>query len=131
MDVVGEGLHVGELVVGLDVAAGVALAFPGVVDVDVDVAGVAHAGGDEEVGGVADVLVGDLAGEEVPAVPAHGWGGGDGFVLGEGCGGEKKKSDEEALGWSCDWLHLVFSAGLLPGKFSGKGWRCRYGCRVL
>jgi len=73
---------------------GVALALPGVVDVDVDVAGVAHAGGDEQVGGVADVLVGDLAGEEVPAVPAHGRGGGDGLggLGGERCGKEKCES---------------------------------------
>ena len=53
-------------------AVRVALALPGVVDVDVDVAGVLHAAGDDLVGGVADVLVGDFVGEVVPAVPAHG-----------------------------------------------------------
>ena len=72
VDVVGEGFHVREFGVGMQFAAGVALAFPGVVDVDVDVAGVFHAGGDELVGGVADVLVGDLADEVVPTIPAHG-----------------------------------------------------------
>ena len=72
VDVVGEGLHVRELGVGVQHAAGVALGLPGVVDVDVDVAGVLHAGGDELVGGVADVLVGDLVGKVVPAIPAHG-----------------------------------------------------------
>ena len=58
--VVGQRLHVGELRVGVQHAVGVALALPGVVDVDVDVAGVFHAGGDDLVGGVANVLVGDL-----------------------------------------------------------------------
>ena len=82
VDVVGEGFHVGEFRVGVQDAGGVALAFPGVVDVDVDVAGVFHAGGDELVGGAADVFVGDFVGEEVPAVPAHGRG------LSDGLGGE-------------------------------------------
>ena len=45
VDVVGQRLHVGKFVVGLDESIGVALALPGVVDVDVDVAGIAHAGG--------------------------------------------------------------------------------------
>ena len=71
MHVVGQGFHVGELGVGVEDATRVALAFPGVVDVDVDVAGVSHAGGDDLVGGVADVLVGDSLGEVVPAIPAH------------------------------------------------------------
>ena len=51
MDVVGERLHVGKLAVGMDDALRVALALPGVVDVDVDVAGIAHAGGNHGVGG--------------------------------------------------------------------------------
>jgi len=85
VDVVGEGFHVRELVVGMEEAVGVALAFPGVVDVDVGVAGVFHAGGDEVVGGGADIFVSDSAGEEVPTVPAHGGrGGGDGGGLGGG-----------------------------------------------
>ena len=57
MHVVGEGLHVGEFGVGVEHAVGVAFALPGVVDVDVDVAGVLHAAGDDLVGGIADVLV--------------------------------------------------------------------------
>ena len=72
MNVVGQRLHVGEFVIGVQHAIRVALAFPGVVDVDVNVAGIFHAGGDNLVGGVANVLVSDLAGEVVPTVPAHG-----------------------------------------------------------
>ena len=86
MNVVGKRLHVRKFVVGVEDAACVALAFPGVVDVDVDVAGVFHAGGDDLVGGVANVLVGDFAGEEVPAVPAHGRGQGNGIGRREGFG---------------------------------------------
>ena len=83
VDVVAEGFHVGEAVVGVENALGVALALPGVVQVDVDVAGVLHAGGDELVGGAADVGVGDVVGEVVPAIPAHERG-----LLGGGCYGE-------------------------------------------
>ncbi len=73
MNVVRQRFHVRELVIGLDDARGVALAFPGVVDIDVEVAGVPHAGGDEGIGGFADRLVGDLARKVVPTIPAHGW----------------------------------------------------------
>jgi hypothetical protein len=52
-------------------AGGVALGLPGVVDVDVDVAGVSHAGGDNLVGGIANVLVSDSLGEVIPAIPSH------------------------------------------------------------
>src|SRR5271166_5331064 len=55
-------------------AVGVAVALPGVVDVDVDVARVFHAGRDELVGGVAHVLIRDIAVKEVPTIPAHGRG---------------------------------------------------------
>jgi hypothetical protein len=96
VDVVGEGLHVGEFVVSVDDALRVAVALPGVVDVDVYVASVAHTGGDEEIGRGADVLICDLTGEEVPAVPAHGRsGGGDGFGLGERGEGQKEEGDGE------------------------------------
>jgi hypothetical protein len=93
MDVVGEGLHGGELVVSVEDALRVALAFPCVVDVDVDVSGVAHAAGDKCVGGCADICIGDTTGEVIPAVPAHGWSGGEGGILGESRG-SKSKSDE-------------------------------------
>src|SRR4029079_18088632 len=74
VDVVGECFHVGEFGIGGEDAAGVALAFPSVIDVDVDVASVFHARGDDLVGGVANVFIGDFAGQVVPAVPAHGRG---------------------------------------------------------
>ena len=60
MNIVREGFHVRKFGVGVQHAVGVALAFPSVVDVDVDVAGVFHAGGHDLVGGSADVLVGTL-----------------------------------------------------------------------
>ena len=77
VDVVGERLHVGKLVVGVDDAAGVAVAFPGVVDVEVDVASVTHSAGDESVGHFAHGFVVDASGEEVPTVPSHGRGLGE------------------------------------------------------
>src|SRR5271166_6910615 len=74
MHVVGEGLHVRKLVVGLNHPAGVAVALPGVIDVEVDVAGVAQSAGDHGVGHLADGLVVDATGEEVPTVPSYGRG---------------------------------------------------------
>src|ERR1035441_2100554 len=50
VDVGGQRLHVGEFVVGGDIAGGIAAGFPGIVDVDVDIAGLAHAGLDDGVG---------------------------------------------------------------------------------
>ena len=84
MDVVGESLHVGKFAVGVDDALRVALTLPGVVNVDVDVSGVAHAAGDHGIGGGAHIGIVDLAGEVVPAVPSHGRRGGEGGGLG-GC----------------------------------------------
>ena len=72
MDIIGQGLHVGKLVVRVQYAVGVALAFPRVVNVHVDVSSVLHPGGDNLVGGSANVLVGHLPGEVIPTVPAHG-----------------------------------------------------------
>ena len=80
MDVIAEGFHVGEAVVGVEDSLGVALALPGVVKVYVDVSSVLHAGGYELVGSAADVGVGDMVGEVIPAIPAHGW-----CLLGGGC----------------------------------------------
>src|SRR5262249_42098538 len=73
-------------------AVGIALPLPGVVDIDVNIAGIFHAGGDDLVGGVADIFVGDLACEVVPAVPAHR--GRLGHLLSVGAG----RSDEEGGG---------------------------------
>src|SRR5713101_7818512 len=74
MDVVGEGLDaVGEILgVDDDVAGSVAADLPAIVDNDVFVAGVLHAAGDEGVGCRLDEILGDIAAETVPTVPAHG-----------------------------------------------------------
>ncbi len=88
MDVVGKSLHVGESAVGMEHALGVASALPCVVEIDVDVSGVAHTGADEHVGGGTDIGVGDVLGEVVPAVPTHRRRGGE--LLAEGRGGAKK-----------------------------------------
>ena len=71
VDVAGQRLHVGELFVGQDIPVGVAAGFPRVVDIDVDVARVAHAAGGDGVGHFAHALVVHPAGEFVPTVPAH------------------------------------------------------------
>ena len=73
VDVIGQRLHVGKFFVGGDVAVFIALfGFPGVVDIDVDIAGVAHAAGCDGVGHAAHGGVVHFAGELVPTVPAHG-----------------------------------------------------------
>jgi len=56
MHVVGEGFHIGELAVGVQHARSIALPFPCVVDVDVDVPSVFHAGSDHLVSCPANVL---------------------------------------------------------------------------
>jgi hypothetical protein len=73
VDVLGQGLDPGgkALRIGLDVAVGVALALPAVVDDHVLVACRTHAGGDHRVGGVADHPLVDVAPEPVPRIPAH------------------------------------------------------------
>ena len=45
--------------------------MPAIVNVDVFVARVFHAGGDHRVGGFADQLLVHLVGEFIPTVPAH------------------------------------------------------------
>ena len=71
VDIIRQRFHVGELRIRVQHSVRDALTLPGVVDIHVDVARVFHAGGDELVGGGADVLVAHLSGKEVPAVPAH------------------------------------------------------------
>ena len=72
VDVVGQRLHVRKLAIGVEHSLRVAFTLPGVVDVDVDVSGVAHAAGDQSVGRGAHIGISHLGREVVPAVPAHG-----------------------------------------------------------
>ena len=71
MNVVGKALHVGELLVGQDVALRVTPTFPGVVDVDIGVAHLVHPACDHRVGHRAHVIRRDASGKLVPAVPSH------------------------------------------------------------
>src|SRR6266704_3344946 len=73
MVVVGEGLDAGgeSFRVGDNVAGGVTADLPAIVNDDVFVTGVLHAAGDEGVGGRLDELLGNVAAETVPTVPAH------------------------------------------------------------
>src|SRR6267378_3278273 len=71
VDVIGQSFHVREFLVGGDVAASIAAGFPGVVDVDVDIAGVFHAIGGHGVGHSANGGVVDASGKLIPTVPAH------------------------------------------------------------
>ena len=80
VDVIGQRFHVGEFLIASDIALGVAIGFPGVVDIDVLIAGGLHAVGRHGVGDGADGLVVDTAGELVPTVPAHGRSAGESVV---------------------------------------------------
>jgi len=83
VDVVGQGLHVGEAAVGENGPRFVALLagefrvgraglhHPAVVDADKFVADVGHAAGDHRVGRLAHQFVGDTVVVRVPVVPAH------------------------------------------------------------
>ena len=83
VDVVGEGLHVGETLVGVDHALRVArlaaerwvggarLHRPAIINVHVLVAVIHHAAADHRVGGGAHDLVGHVALPHIPTVPAH------------------------------------------------------------
>ena len=55
------------------VAIGLVALFlhPAVVDIDVLIAVIGHAGGDHDIGGIAHVLLGDAVVVDVPAIPAH------------------------------------------------------------
>jgi len=99
MEVIGEGFHAARKLGGIgdEVALRVALfERPGVVDDEVVVAGVAHAIFDHGFGGFADDAFVDVAGEGVPAVPAHGWGGREaGELLGQGDRSQAEEKTEE------------------------------------
>ncbi len=83
MDVVGQPLHVGEMLVGQDVALRIAERTnllrvgavlrvpPAIVDIDVLIADVGHPFLHHHVGGLAHQLVGNAAVVGVPVVPAH------------------------------------------------------------
>ena len=81
VDVVGHVFHaVGEAFgVADDVAVGVAVDLPAVIDDDILVAGVFHARGHECVSGLHQQLFADVAAKAVPAVPSHGRGWTQGF----------------------------------------------------
>src|SRR5579872_3554060 len=72
MNVVSESLHVGELLVGMEDSARVALPLPRIVDVHVDIACILHARRDHLIRRSAHAFVVDLGSKIVPAVPAHG-----------------------------------------------------------
>src|SRR5581483_9630258 len=72
MNVLGKRVHVGKLRIAGDVSLRVALSFPGVVDIYIDITGILHAARDHRVRHVSYGLVIDFAGELVPTVPAHG-----------------------------------------------------------
>src|SRR5271170_4810154 len=97
MDVIAEALHVRKTTVRMEDTLCVALALPCVIDVDIDVAGIAHAGVHEHVGSGADVRVSHMRSKMVPAVPAHGRCRGDLRLAESRRGGEKngiRNSDE-------------------------------------
>ena len=77
MDVVYHAADIGELGIRQDGSLFIAVGFvasllhPAVINVDVLVSVVGHAGGDHHVGRVAHVLLGDVMIVDVPTVPAH------------------------------------------------------------
>src|ERR1039457_5388759 len=71
MNIINQCFHVRELLVRDKVSLRISHAFPGVVDVYVDVASVAHAVHYHRIDNLADGLVVDLALELVPVIPAH------------------------------------------------------------
>jgi len=79
VNVIGKGFDARGKVfrIGNDVAVFFARDLPAVVDDDVLVAGVFHAGLHHGVGCLAKEIFVDVALEFVPAVPAHGWSGGE------------------------------------------------------
>jgi hypothetical protein len=71
MDVVCQDLHIWEAGIRQQIARGVALPLPAVIDIDVLVAGCLHAVGDDGVRDLANCFVIDLGAELVPTVPSH------------------------------------------------------------
>ncbi len=102
MNVVSNGFHAMRkaLRVGDDVGIRVAADLPAVVNDDVDVARIFHAGLHDGVGHALDEIFADVAGELVPRVPAHGRGQRQvrrrrGFVLRRQTGRKQAGNDEK------------------------------------
>src|SRR6476659_9522123 len=77
----------------MDYSILIPLAFPGVVNVEIDVPGAFESGRDQRIGGFANSLVINFVREMVPAVPSH-WRRGREFVLGGSCqSADKNKTD--------------------------------------
>src|SRR6266576_6095811 len=110
MDVIGEGFDAGgkSFGVGHDVASGVAADLPAIINDDVFVTGVLHAAADEGVGGRLDEILGDVTGETVPTVPAHGRS--ESQTVFEGVRGwnAKKKSEEDGQHQTTCFVRKIF-----------------------
>ena len=73
MDIIRQRFHVGEFLVGCDIAVRVTfLCFPRVIDVDERIPHIFHAIAGHGIGYRANRSVIDAPGEFVPTVPAHG-----------------------------------------------------------
>ena len=72
VNIIRERLHIRKFAVRVKIALRIALAFPGVVDGDVDVTGVAHPVCGDRVGHSADDFIADAPVKLVPTVPTHG-----------------------------------------------------------
>ena len=107
MDVIGEDLDaVGEILgVDDDVADGVAADLPAIVDDDVFIAGILHAAADEGVGCKLDEILGDVAAETVPTVPAHGRSESQTIFQGARRWNAKKNSEEKGQREATCFLH--------------------------
>ncbi len=75
VNVVTECLHIGKALIRMQHALRIAFSLPGVVDIDVDIAGVAHTGTNQRICGSTNIRIGHVAGEMIPTIPPHGWRG--------------------------------------------------------
>src|SRR5437660_1046043 len=97
MDVIGEGLDAGgeRLGVGDDIAGGVACDLPAIINDDVLVTGALHSAADKSIGGGLDEILGDVATETVPTIPAHGRSESETVIQGARGWNAKERSEEE------------------------------------
>src|SRR5690242_1987517 len=112
MDIVGERHDAGgeSFWVGDDVASGVAADLPAIVNDDVFVASVFHAAADEGVGSGPDEILGDVAAETVPTVPAHGRSESEAVVQGARGWNAKERSEEERQSETTNFFRKIFHA---------------------